>query len=161
MIIRERRDYGYKRVDSSCPFRTRLPAKSRVRRGLFSSPSRKSLAMSHDVSVEISTLEDRIQALTDLYNRFQALRQIPSSLLKPPISNDLPSPLSSLRSEFNDLKEIGDRVRSEKVQEALRAARDSENADKNELSSHVRRENRKRRCVPKYLLFWLLNEKKL
>jgi hypothetical protein len=115
--------------------------------------------MSPNASVEISTLEDRIQAVTDLYNRFQTLRQIPSSLLKPPISNDLPSPLSSLRSEFNDLKEIGDRVRSEKVQEALRAARDSEKADKNELSSNVRRESRKRRCVPKYLLFWLLNER--
>jgi len=116
---------------------------------VFLSSKSQSLAMS-DPSVEISTLEDRIQAVTDLYNRFQALRQIPSSLLKPPISNDLPSPLSSLRSEFNDLKEIGDRVRSEKVQEALRAARDSEKADRSELSSNVRRENRKRRCVPEY-----------
>jgi len=103
--------------------------------------------MSHDTPAEISALEDRIQAVTDLYNRFQVLRQVPTSLLKPPISNDLPSPLSTLRSEFNDLKEIGERVRSEKVQEALRAARDSEKADKSELSSNVRRENRKRRYV--------------
>jgi hypothetical protein len=103
---------------------------------------------SHDTSAELSSLEDRIQTVTELYNRFQALRQVPTVLLKPPISHDLPNPLLSLRSEFDDLKEIGERVRSEKVQEALRTARDSEKADKNELSSNVRRENRKRRRPP-------------
>src|ERR1700691_3263252 len=102
---------------------------------------------SHDTSAELLSLEDRIQTVTELYNRFQVLRQVPTVLLKPPISHDLPTPLLSLRSEFDDLKEIGERVRSEKVQEALRTARDSEKADKNELSSNVRRENRKRRCV--------------
>lgn len=102
---------------------------------------------SHNTSTEISLLEERIQVVTDLQNRLQALRQAPTLLLKPYVSNDLPSPFSSLRAQFDDLKDIGELVRSEKVQEALRAARDSEKADKNELSSNVRRENRKRRSV--------------
>jgi hypothetical protein len=105
------------------------------------------MSNSHDPSAELSLLEDHIQTVTDLYNRFQALRQVPTLLLKPPIPNDLPTPLLSFRSEFDELKDIGERVLSEKVQKALRAAQDSENADKNELSSSVRRENRKRRCV--------------
>jgi len=105
------------------------------------------MSNTHDTSTEISSLEDGIQTVTELYNRFQALRQVPTVLLKPPISHDLPTPLS-LRSEFDGLKEIGKRVKSEKVQEALRTARDSEKADKNELSSNVRRENRKRRRPP-------------
>jgi len=99
-----------------------------------------------DGSAELSCLEHRIQAITDLYNRIQTLRHVPTLLLKPAISNDLSS-LLSLRSELNDLKDIGEHIRSEKVQEVLRAARDSEKADKNELSSSIRRENRKRRYV--------------
>jgi hypothetical protein len=105
------------------------------------------MSNAHDTSAELSLLEDQIQTITDLYNRFQTLRQVPTSLLKPPTSNNLPSPLSSLRPEFDDLKNIGERVRSEKIQEALRAARDSEKADRSELTSNVRRENRKRRCA--------------
>ncbi len=96
-------------------------------------------------SNEIPLIEDRIQTLTDLYNRLQALRQIPSLFLKPPAAIDLPAPLPTLRPEFHNLKEIGDVVQSEKVQEALRAARDSEQKDKSELTPHFRRENRKRR----------------
>jgi len=103
---------------------------------------------SHDTSAELLLLEEHIQTITDLYSRLQALRQAPTLLSKPLVSNDLPTPLLSLRSEFDDLKDIGERIKSEKVQEALRTARDSEKADKNELCSSVRRENRKRRRPP-------------
>ena len=102
------------------------------------------MSNSHDTSTELSSLEDRIDTITDLYNRFQGLRQIPTLVLKPPSINDLPAP-SPLRSEFDRLKDIGEHVKSQKVQEALRAARDSEKTDKDELSASVRRENRKRR----------------
>lgn len=99
-----------------------------------------------EVINEIQSFEERIQLLTDLYNRLESLRQIPTSLLKPPAANDLPTPVL-LRSEFETLKAIGETVRSEKVQEALRAARDSEKSDRGDLSSNFRRENRKRRYV--------------
>lgn len=99
-----------------------------------------------DASTEIPSIEDRIQTLTDLYNRLQGLRQIPTLLLKPPSGIELPAPLSNIRPEFQNLKEIGDLVQSEKIQEALRAARESEKKDKSELTPVFRRENRKRRC---------------
>ena len=94
----------------------------------------------------IQLFEDRIQLLTDLYNRLDGLRQIPITLLKPPAANDLPTP-TPLRSEFETLKVIGETVRSERVQEALRVARDSEKVDRSDLGSNFRRENRKRRYI--------------
>ena len=94
----------------------------------------------------IQLFEDRIQLLTDLYNRLDGLRQIPITLLKPPAANDLPTPIP-LRSEFETLKVIGETVRSERVQEALRVARDSEKGDRSDLGSNFRRENRKRRYI--------------
>ena len=84
--------------------------------------------MSNNVDAPaIPSIEDHIQTLADLYNRLQVLRQIPSLLLKTPATN-LPT-IPSLRPEFHNLKEIGDVVQSGKVQEALRAARDSEQKD--------------------------------
>lgn len=108
--------------------------------------SSDSMANDSETTNNTQLFEDRIQLLTDLYNRLDSLRQIPTTLLKPPAANDLPSPVP-LRSEFETLKVIGETVRSEKVQEALRAARDSEKGDKSDLSSNFRRENRKRRYV--------------
>lgn len=104
-----------------------------------------SMANVNESPNEIVTLEDRIQTLTDLYNRLQGLRQIPTHLLKPPAPTDLPSPLSALRTEFLDIKSIREDTLSGKVQEALRVANESEKKDKSELSSNFRRENRKRR----------------
>lgn len=97
-------------------------------------------------SENIRLFEDRIQLLTDLYNRLGSLRQIPITLLKPPAANDLPTP-APMRSEFGALKAIGETVRSERVQEALRVARESEKGDRSDLGSNFRRENRKRRFV--------------
>lgn len=104
-------------------------------------------------SAEILSLEERIQTVTNLYNRFQSLRQIPTLLLRPPAPTDLPAAaLSSIRPEFENVKEMRELVCSDAVQEALRAARESEKADGSALSSNFRRESRKRRCVCPHLI---------
>lgn len=100
-----------------------------------------------DATSGIMSLEERIETITDLYNRFQSLRQIPPALLRPPVTPDLSSSLVSLRPDISNLKEVGELIRSDKVQEALRVARASEKADKSELNSNSRRKCRKRRCV--------------
>ncbi|KAJ2981137.1 hypothetical protein NUW54_g10911 [Trametes sanguinea] len=97
---------------------------------------------------DLQTLRDHIQALTDLNNRLQALRHIPALLLRPPTAgvHALPQP-SLLRHEFQELKEFAGAVRSEKVQDALKAARKSEGAEPKMLGFDVRRDNLKRRHV--------------
>ncbi|KAI0644647.1 hypothetical protein C8Q79DRAFT_912855 [Trametes meyenii] len=95
---------------------------------------------------ELQKLRNHIQTLTDLNNRLQALRSIPALLLRPPVSGVHALPQSSLlRHEFQELKQIADSVRSEKVQEALKAARKSEVAEPKIPGFDVRRENLKRR----------------
>ncbi|KAF9222643.1 hypothetical protein BS17DRAFT_174956 [Gyrodon lividus] len=81
------------------------------------------------------SLQDRIQTLTDVHNRLQALRHISSMLLKPPSTSPL--------SPFDPTVEFLEVLRSEKVQDAFRVARASEDADQSELS--FRRESRKRK----------------
>jgi len=49
--------------------------------------------------------------------------------------------------DFRALKDFVEVLRSDKVQEALRAARASEDADQGELGLSFRRENRKHKCV--------------
>ncbi|KAF8235087.1 hypothetical protein L208DRAFT_1258680 [Tricholoma matsutake] len=99
-------------------------------------------------------LQAQIQCLIDLHSRLKSLRQIPYLVLKPATSTSadgLPvSPHSqpSLRTEFEHVKEIGNVIRSEPIQEALRTARDSFQADSKDLNFNLRRENRKRRRAP-------------
>jgi hypothetical protein len=90
-------------------------------------------------------LVSQIQCLTDLYNSLQSLRQIPSLVLRPPISHSLSSPPTPARQEFKELRDFGETLCSDAVQDALRAARQSEIADKREIVLNGRRENRKRR----------------
>ncbi|KZP34294.1 hypothetical protein FIBSPDRAFT_771790 [Athelia psychrophila] len=92
-------------------------------------------------STEALALEERIQVLTNLHNRFQSLRPLPSFAIRPQ--------LGSVRgADFASLKEVEDLVRSERVQEALCAAKESEKKDRSELGSNFRRESRKRRRPP-------------
>ncbi|CDO72770.1 hypothetical protein BN946_scf184994.g23 [Trametes cinnabarina] len=99
----------------------------------------------------VQTLRNHIQALTDLNNRLQALRHIPALLLRPPTAGIHTLPQSSLlRHEFQELKEIADVVRSQKVQDALTAARQSEAMEPQLLGFNIRRENLKRRHVVRY-----------
>ncbi|KDQ57739.1 hypothetical protein JAAARDRAFT_178157 [Jaapia argillacea MUCL 33604] len=105
--------------------------------------------MDSTTSTAVASLETKLQALTDLQSRLQALRQVPTALLRPPSTlGAFTSVSSSLRQQCQDLKDIAGVVTSEKVQEALKAARDSEKADKSGLTFNGRRENRKRRRLP-------------
>jgi hypothetical protein len=103
-----------------------------------------------------ASLQAQIQSLTDLHSRLHTLRQIPSLVLKPPTSTSADGlPLSphsqpSLRTEFEHVKEIGDIFRSEPIQDALRTARDSFQADTKDLNFNLRRENRKRQYVSEF-----------
>lgn len=107
------------------------------------------------------SLQDRIQTLTDLHARLQTLRHVPTMLLRPPSSSplaDFPPPFdpaidrefavtfnSTPTHDFRALKDFLDMLCSDKVQEALQAARASEDADRSELGLSFRRETRKRK----------------
>ncbi|EJF57734.1 hypothetical protein DICSQDRAFT_157163 [Dichomitus squalens LYAD-421 SS1] len=94
---------------------------------------------------ELTTLRTHIQTLTELNNRLQAIRNIPAQLLRPPGSD----PSSTLLTHgFKEIAAIADTVRTEKVQDALKAARKSEQADSSGLTSSLRRETLKRRRPP-------------
>lgn len=93
---------------------------------------------------ELATLRARILTLTELNNRLQVVRNIPAQLLRPPGSD----PNSTLLTHgFKELGAIAEAVRTEKVQDALQAARKSELADSSGLNANLRRETLKRRRV--------------
>lgn len=91
---------------------------------------------------KVASLEAQIQLLSDLHSRVQTLRHIPVLLLRPSMASALTG--QGLRPEFGQVKEVGDMIRAEHVQEALRAARDSLDKDASDLNPNMRRENRKR-----------------
>src|SRR5882757_3752677 len=70
-------------------------------------------------SPEISKLESQIQALTDLSTRLQQLRNVPAWLYKSPNSM---MPMEPIREQFENLRQLGNNLTSEIVQEALTAA---------------------------------------
>ncbi|KAL1942717.1 hypothetical protein VTO73DRAFT_4957 [Trametes versicolor] len=98
---------------------------------------------------DLQTLRNHIDTLTNLNSRLQTLRHFPALLMRPPAtaSHMLP-PTSVLEYEFKELKEIAQSVRSEQVQDALKAARKSEAAEPKLVGLDVRRENLKRRRPP-------------
>ncbi|KAJ8497164.1 hypothetical protein ONZ51_g693 [Trametes cubensis] len=97
---------------------------------------------------DIQTLRNHIQTLSDLNNRLQALRHIPALLLRPPTTGVHALPQASLlRHEFQEIKDITEAIRSDKVQDALKAARKSEAAEPKLLGFDIRRDNLKRRHV--------------
>lgn len=94
------------------------------------------------------TLHDRIQTLTDIHARLTTLRHVPSMTLKPPnfsptfdvVNQDFSvagfdaNPTHDL---FQKVKSLAEAVRSAKVQDALRAAKESEEVDKSDLGMGV------------------------
>ncbi|KAL0956079.1 hypothetical protein HGRIS_002248 [Hohenbuehelia grisea] len=87
-------------------------------------------------------LEKHLQALNDLYNSIQFLRQIPMPILTPS------EQIASTELRIQKQKEVSETLRSEPVQVALRAAKESEALDPSELSANPRRERRKRQRSP-------------
>lgn len=89
-----------------------------------------------------------IQSLSDLHSQLQSLRHIPRILLKlPAFASLVPPSTPTLRSQFQQLNEIAQILRSHPVQHALRSAHDSFVNDTSELAPSLRRDDRKRRFV--------------
>ncbi|KAI0743445.1 hypothetical protein C8Q80DRAFT_1220444 [Daedaleopsis nitida] len=97
---------------------------------------------------ELTTLRTHIQTLTELNSRLQAIRHIPAQLLRPPGSDPHNLESTLLSHGFKELGTIAETVRSEKVQDGLKAARKSQLADPSNLGSNLRRDSLKRRRPP-------------
>ena len=95
-------------------------------------------------SPEISKLESQIQALADLSTRLQQLRNVPAWLYKSPNSM---MPMEPIREQFENLRQLGNNLTSETAQEALKAARESEEKDKSELTLKYRTDTNKAKYV--------------
>jgi len=95
-------------------------------------------------STEISKLESQIQALTDLSTRLQQLRDVPAWLYKSPNSM---MPMEPIREQFENLRQLGNSLSSEIVQEGLKTARESEEKDKSELTLKYRTDTNKAKYV--------------
>ncbi|KAI0082006.1 hypothetical protein K474DRAFT_1703473 [Panus rudis PR-1116 ss-1] len=79
----------------------------------------------------VADLEGKIQLLTDLTNRIKNLRNVPALLLRPAHSREADDVLAlsrpdALRRDFEQLKELAEKIRSQEVQDALKAASASE-----------------------------------
>lgn len=114
------------------------------------------------VTQTVSNLGDRIQTLTDFHIRLQSVRHIPSLLLRhpsgsslshepkftspfDPADHDFAAPFHTTPTQdFRTLKTIADALRSEKLQEALKVSRESEDADKSDLRL-FQKDSRKRK----------------
>lgn len=100
----------------------------------------------------LSSLESKIHALSELSNRVENLRQVPSFLLRtssnssatldgPPANSEHGSGSSRLKGGLDQLKKLTGKIRTNEVQEALVAARDSEHKDKSGLELNPRRQD--------------------
>lgn len=95
------------------------------------------------------TLQDRIYTLTELHARLATLRHVPTLLLKPPLTFssafdvvDQDFSVASFSANpahnlFQTVKSVTETVRSEKVQDALCAAKVSEEGDRSGLGLGV------------------------
>lgn len=91
--------------------------------------------------MSVDRLSSMINSLSEIHSRLQLLRNAPPLLLKSSMSFSAPS----IRSDFQQLKDLTDTIRSDTVQEALHIATQSERADNSDLNRNSRREIRKRR----------------
>ena len=109
------------------------------------------------------SLQERIETLTDVHQRLQSLRRVPTLLLRPPSGarlGDFPPSFdptmdrefgvtfnSTPGPDFGALKVFVEVLCSDKVQEALHAARASEEGDTSEVGVCIRGQGRKRKYV--------------
>ena len=113
-----------------------------------------------DQQSAVSNIQSQIDVLTDLSKRLQALRQIPSGLLRSenpsgrnPVLHvvfSLPNLKDTFRKSVEELRTLHTAAMEEKVQEALRVAAESERRDGTEVKDASSREKqrKKRRYVP-------------
>ena len=101
----------------------------------------------------VEDVQSQIDLLAALSKRLQTLRQLPSGVLRSELVSGanqvIPTP--TLKDIFaksaEDLRTVHVAAMEEKVQDALRAAAESERRDGTEIKDARERENQQRRCV--------------
>lgn len=100
-------------------------------------------------------MQEHIQTLTDVHKRLQTVRHLPTLLLRPPRPADFPPSFdatidrelgvalsSTPTHDFRALRDLVELLCSDNVQEALRAARTSQETDQTELGLFIRQKQK-------------------
>jgi hypothetical protein len=101
----------------------------------------------------VSNVQSHIDQLADLCKRLQTLRQLPGGVLRSELVSGPNQVLQTLTLKENfhksaeDLRTLHAAAVEGKVQDALRAAEESERRDGTEIKDFRERESQKKRCV--------------
>lgn len=101
----------------------------------------------------VSNVQSQIDLLADLNKRLQTLRQLPGGVLRSELVSGPNQVLQTLTlkdifgKSAEDLRTLHAATIDDKVQEALKAAAESERQDDSEVKDFHERESQKRRCV--------------
>ena len=108
----------------------------------------------------VPNVQSQIDILADLNKRLQTLRQLPGGVLRSELVSGPNQVLQTLTlkdifgKSAEDLRTLHAAVVEGKVQDALKAAAESERRDDSEIKDFRERENQKRRCVHHQALFF-------
>jgi hypothetical protein len=101
----------------------------------------------------VSNVQSQIDLLADLNKRLQTLRQLPGGVLRSELVSGPNQVLQTLTlkdifgKSAEDLRTLHSAAIEGKVQDALKAAAESERRDDSEIKYFHERESQKRRCV--------------
>jgi hypothetical protein len=101
----------------------------------------------------VSNVQSQIDLLADLNKRLQTLRQLPGGVLRSELVSGPNQVLQTLTLEYifgksvEDLRTLHAATIEGKVQDALKAAAESERRDDSEIKGFHERESQKKRCV--------------
>jgi hypothetical protein len=101
----------------------------------------------------VSNVQSQIDLLADLNKRLQTLRQLPGGVLRSELVSGPNQVLQTLTlkdifgKSAEDLRTLHAAAIEGKVQDALKAAAESERRDDSEIKDFHERESQKRRCV--------------
>jgi hypothetical protein len=110
----------------------------------------------------VSNVQSQIDLLADLNKRLQTLRQLPGGVLRSELVSGPNQVLQTLTlkdifgKSAEDLRTLHAAAIEGKVQDALKAAAESERRDDSEIKDFHERESQKRRCVHYQTLVYFL-----
>lgn len=110
----------------------------------------------------VSNVQSQIDLLADLNKRLQTLRQLPGGVLRSELVSGPNQVLQTLTlkdifgKSAEDLRTLHAAAIEGKVQDALKAAAESERRDDSEIKDFHERESQKKRCVHHQTLAYLL-----
>jgi hypothetical protein len=110
-------------------------------------------AATEDLQSAVSSVQSQIDLLSDLNKRLQTLRQLPGGVLRSELVLGTNQVLQTLTlkdifgKSAEDLRTLHAAALEGKVQDALRAAAESERRDGTLIKDARERESQKRRCV--------------